>query len=131
MRRINPDTLPQPVGGAYAQIVIAGDHAYIAGQLGLDKDGTLIGDDHFTQAVQAFSNLKAALAAIESRPDQIAQMTLNVAQHRPEVLEAIGRAGDQVFGADWPVTATTLIGVQVLGMPEWLIEVQATVYLGS
>ena len=131
MRRLNPETLPTPAG-PYAHIVFAGDFAFIAGQLALDVQGQLIGgDDHQAQAVQSFTNLKLALEAIGVGRERIARMTLNIARHTPPVLEMIGKAGEAVFGPDWPISATTLIGVQTLGLPEWLVETEAQVYLGD
>ena len=41
------------------------------------------------------------------------------------MVPVIFAAGREVFGADWPVTASVLIGVQALGHPDWLIEIDA------
>jgi 2-iminobutanoate/2-iminopropanoate deaminase len=63
-RFINPETLSKPPG--YTHVVEASAPArlvYIAGQLGLDRDGKL-GSDFRAQAVQTFENLKNALAAV-------------------------------------------------------------------
>src|SRR5262249_23356469 len=63
-RFINPDTLSKPPG--YTHVVEAttpGRIVYIAGQLGIDREGKLSSDFRL-QAVQTFENLKNALAAV-------------------------------------------------------------------
>jgi enamine deaminase RidA (YjgF/YER057c/UK114 family) len=63
-RFINPDALSKPPG--YTHVVEAtapGRIVYIAGQLGVDREGNVVGDFR-EQAVQTFENLKAALAAV-------------------------------------------------------------------
>jgi enamine deaminase RidA (YjgF/YER057c/UK114 family) len=63
-RFINPEALSRPPG--YTHVVEATAPArivYIAGQLGVDRDGKVVGDFR-EQAVQTFENLKSALAAV-------------------------------------------------------------------
>ena len=63
-RFINPDALSKPPG--YTHVVEASAPArivYVAGQLGVDRDGKVVGDFR-RQAVQTFENLKSALAAV-------------------------------------------------------------------
>jgi enamine deaminase RidA (YjgF/YER057c/UK114 family) len=63
-RFINPDALSKPPG--YTHVVEATAPArivYIAGQLGVDRDGKVVGDFR-RQAEQTFENLKSALAAV-------------------------------------------------------------------
>lgn len=126
--KINPPTLMPPLFGLYAQAVVTDAHrlAFIAGQVAFDANGLLIGaNDYAAQARQAFTNLKNALAAVSAAPANVVRMTVYVVDHRPELVETIFGAGRDVFGADWPVTSSVLIGVQALGMPEWLVEVDA------
>lgn len=131
-QKLNPDSLAPPVMGLYAQIAIAptGRLAFIAGQVALDADGNLVGgDSHQAQARQCFANIAAALVALKVGPDRIVKMTINVAGHHPGLIAPIFGAGRDVFGDEWPVTASMLLGVQALGLPEWLVEVDAIVSL--
>ena len=67
VRFLNPATISKPPGYTHVvEISGAGRIVYIAGQLGLDRDGNLVGGagDFRVQAVQAFENLRAALAAV-------------------------------------------------------------------
>ena len=63
-RFLNPEALSKPPG--YTHVVEATAPArivYIAGQLGVDRDGKVVGDFR-RQAEQTFENLKSALAAV-------------------------------------------------------------------
>lgn len=126
--KINPPTLMPPLLGIYAQAVVTDARrlAFIAGQVALDANGGLIGaNDYDAQARQAFLNLKNALAALSAAPANVVRMTIYVVDHRSTLVATIFDAGREVFGVDWPVTSSVLIGVQALGMPEWLVEVDA------
>src|ERR1700722_5220336 len=133
IQRINPATLLAPIGNKHAHIVVppAGSRfAFIAGQVALDLAGAIVGrGDYYQQSHQCFENIRDPLAELHAEPQQIVKMTIYVLDYRPEMLELVSRAGDQVFGANWPVTATTLIGVQALGMSDFLVEIEAMVAL--
>lgn len=132
--RVNPSTMMPPFGNLYSQIAIApaGRQAFIAGQVALDREGRLVGaGDHRQQAVQCFINLRAAIEALDARPQQLLRMGIFVAGHRPELVEAIFSAGHEVFGSQWPVCASVMLGVQTLALPEWLVEVDGVVALGA
>jgi enamine deaminase RidA (YjgF/YER057c/UK114 family) len=74
-RFINPETMFVPPG--YTQVVETtgpGRIVYIAGQLGIDKDGRLPGDFR-SQAIQTYENLKEALAAVGGTFEHLVKMT--------------------------------------------------------
>jgi enamine deaminase RidA (YjgF/YER057c/UK114 family) len=52
-----------------------------------------------------------------------------VVDHTPDRLGVIGPAIAEFFG-DLPPAANTLIGVQALALPEFLIEVEMTAVIG-
>src|SRR5262249_55459371 len=62
-RFINPQALGRPPGYTHVvEVTAPGRIVYIAGQLGVDRDGKI--GDFQRQAVQTFENLKTALAAV-------------------------------------------------------------------
>jgi len=64
IRFINPQALGKPPGYTHVvEITAPGRIVYIAGQLGIDREGKLSSDIR-RQAVEAFENLKQALAAV-------------------------------------------------------------------
>jgi len=121
---INPADLPKPL--SYHQVAVATGTrlVFVAGQVSEDVAGDLIGEGDFAlQARTAFANVGRALAAAGARPDQVARITIYVVAHRPELLRLISDARDAVFGDHRP--ADTLLGVETLAEPGYLIEVEA------
>lgn len=75
------------------------------------------------QARQVFANLGVALAAAQASPGQVAKITIYVVRHRPAYLPVVEAARMTLFGDHKP--ADTLLGVETLAQPEYLIEVDA------
>jgi enamine deaminase RidA (YjgF/YER057c/UK114 family) len=126
---IDPADLPTPE--SYTQVVVATGSrlVFVSGQVSEDTEGNLLGaGDLAAQARQAFANLGRALMAAGARPDQVARITIYVAGHRPEYIPLISEARIAVFGDHKP--ADTLLGVQTLAEPGYLIEVEAIAVTG-
>lgn len=131
LTKINPDTLALPMENLFANIVVTPPGArlaFIAGQVATDRQGNVVGvGSHADQAAQCFKNISDALAAIDAKPDHVTQMTIIVVNYEDALLEVINKAGADVFGDEWPVTATTLIGAAALANSAFLVEVNAVV----
>jgi enamine deaminase RidA (YjgF/YER057c/UK114 family) len=97
---------------------------FVAGQEPEDEQGNLVGPgDLAVQARQVFANLGRALAAAGAGPEQVTKITIFVVQYRREDLPAIEAGRVALFGDHKP--ADTLVGVEALSRPEYLIEVEA------
>ena len=121
---INPEDLPKPQ--SYHQVAVATGSrlVFVAGQVSEDIHGNLVGEGDFAlQARTAFANVGRALAAAGARVDEVARITIYVAGHRAELIPLISEARDAVFGDHRP--ADTLLGVETLAEPGYLIEVEA------
>jgi len=127
---INPGDLPVPPTYTHVVVATASSLVFVAGQEPEDADGNLVGaGDLAVQARQVFANLGRALAAAGARPDQVAKITIYVVRHRPEYLPVIEAERARLFGDHKP--ADTLVGVETLARPEYLIEVDAVALLGG
>jgi enamine deaminase RidA (YjgF/YER057c/UK114 family) len=121
---INPEELPKPA--SYTQVIAATGSrlVFVAGQVADDAQGNLVGpDDLAAQARQAFANVGRCLTAARARPEQVTKITIYVVHHRPEYLPHISQARIAAFGDHKP--ADTLVGVETLAEPGYLIEVDA------
>jgi enamine deaminase RidA (YjgF/YER057c/UK114 family) len=131
VEKLNPVELTQAFSHLIAQIAIGPPGARLAaisGQVAVNAEGALIGGaDHAAQARQCFTNIRAALAAVGAGTHDMLQMRIHVVGHRPDLVPLIFAAGHDVFREDWPVCASTWIGVETLAMPEWLVEIDALV----
>jgi enamine deaminase RidA (YjgF/YER057c/UK114 family) len=124
LERINPDDLPTPLGYAHVIVATGSRLVFVAGQEPEDEQGKLVGPgDLAVQARQVFANLGRALAAAGAGPEQVTKITIFVVQYRREDLPAIEAGRVALFGDHKP--ADTLVGVEALSRPEYLIEVEA------
>ncbi len=100
--------------------------AFIAGQVALTPDGSLVGvGDVDAQLRQVFANLRAAVEAAGGTLNNIASLTVyvkDIAHHR-NYLKVLA----EEFAGWRP--AETLVQVAALGLPELLVEIQATAVL--
>lgn len=99
---------------------------HLSGQVAWDVDGNLTGaGDHAVQAATIADNITTALAAVGATWDDVVKETIYVVDHRPELVPAI-------FGAlrRGPAPASTLVPVQALFRPGFLIEVEVVAAVG-
>ena len=130
IERLDPDGLSKPL--TYSHVVVAQGSrlVFVAGQVALDADGNLVGrDDVAAQAGQVYRNIRTALAAVGAGPEDIVKLTTLVVNHRAEYLQLIADVRRQELGDIRP--ASTLIGVQALARPEFLIEIEAIASLNG
>jgi enamine deaminase RidA (YjgF/YER057c/UK114 family) len=121
---INPDDLPTPHAYTHVAVASGARLMFVAGQEPEDERGNLVGaGDLAAQAHQVFANVGRALAAGGARLDQVAKITIYVVHYRREQLPVIDEARTALFGDHKP--ADTLVGVEALSRPEFLIEVEA------
>jgi enamine deaminase RidA (YjgF/YER057c/UK114 family) len=127
---INPAELPIPPTCTHVIVTTGSRLVFVAGQEPEDIEGNVVGiGDLAAQARQVFANLRRALAAAGARTDQVAKITIYVVHHRREYLPVIEDARVSLFGDHKPVD--TLVGVESLTRPEYLIEVDAIAVTGD
>ena len=123
LERPQPAALPVT---RYAQVVVARGSRliFVSGQVSVDDRGQVVAPGDFAgQVRQSHANLVAALSAAGASTGDIAKLTTYVVGYRPELLEAIRDARASVLGSvDSP--ASTLVGVEALASPDYLIEVE-------
>ena len=129
LRFMNPPAIAKP--GGYSHVVEAtgpGRIVYIAGQLGLKPDGSIAGDFR-AQAVQAFENLKSALASVGATFDDVVKLN-NYLLDIGANLGTYREVRDKYINVAQPPASTT-IGIPALARPDALYEVEAVVILAK
>jgi enamine deaminase RidA (YjgF/YER057c/UK114 family) len=125
-----PDGLFKPA--VFSQVVVAtgGRTVFISGQVSMDAKGNLVAPGDFAgQVRQVYANIEKALAGAGASPSDVTKLTTYVVGYRPEMRSIIGEARIAVFGSvDLP--ASTLVGVQALAEPGYLVEVEAIAVIG-
>ena len=128
-RFMNPAAIAKP--GGYTHVVEVtgpGRIVYIAGQLGLKPDGNMAGDFR-AQAIQAFENLKAALAAVGAGFDDVVKLN-NYLVDIASNLSIYREVRDRYVNTAQPPASTT-VGVPALARADALFEVEAVVMLAK
>jgi len=122
---INPPTLATPRGYTHAVTATSGKMIFIAGQVAWDVKGEIVGQgDLRAQATQAYTNLKAALAAVGATTADVVKMNTYVVSFKSADLPVIREVRSQFFPQE-NLPASTLVGVQALAMDGLLIEIEA------
>ena len=127
-QHIQPGNLWPSTQYGFSQVVVSTGTKTIhcAGQTAWDKDMNLVGGDNLEQqAAQALENIKSALAAAGATLKDVVRLDIYVVDYDSDKIPAIGAAMSRYFDPDH-LPANTLLGIDALAMPEFLIEITAT-----
>ena len=121
---VRPAQLTPQVPYAYAAVVRPGRAVFTAGACPLGPDGKTVAPGDITaQAEQVMANLVTTLQAAGAQLSDVVKTTVYVASSQRADLVAAWNVVRAAFGDhDAP---STLAGVQVLGYPDQLVEVEA------
>jgi enamine deaminase RidA (YjgF/YER057c/UK114 family) len=122
---INPEGVAKPFGYSHVVTVSRADRLiFLAGQVALDAQGNLAGKgDVQAQVEQCLRNLVAGLEAAGATVANIVKMNTYIVGYRPDMLPAIREARAKFFTSGDP-PASTLVGVQALAGPDFLVEIE-------
>ena len=125
---LNPPELPD-WSSLFSQVVIAEGSPLrviaVSGQVGVDRSEAVPGDGSFAaQLDRAFKNLVVALAAASCSAAEMIKLTIYVVGYSSEKAGVIKETVTRHFGSR-PLPACSLIGVEALARPEFLVEVEA------
>ena len=124
VERINPEELARPSGFSHAVAASAGRTVYLAGQIGMDRNGKLAAGGVVPQFEQALGNLLTALAAAGGQPEDLVSLTIyltDVEDYQAHGKE-IGAVWRRLAGTQYPAMAG--VGVTRLWDPAALVEIQ-------
>ena len=127
IRFSNPKTLAKPPGYSYVVEATGPNRLiFIAGQLGLDMENNLVGDDFRSQAEKAIENLKLALTDAGATVEDVVKINnyLVDMSHIPIFREV----RDKHFNMSAPPASTT-VAISQLARPGALFEIEAIAVL--
>jgi enamine deaminase RidA (YjgF/YER057c/UK114 family) len=131
LRFLQPDASSKQVGYSHVvEATVPGRIVYVAGQMGLDSNGNLVGPpgDFRAQATQAWENVRNALAAAGGGLEhivKISQFLLHLRAHQPLIREVRAK----FFNPDLPPPASTMVQVGAFTREGALYEVEAVAVL--
>jgi enamine deaminase RidA (YjgF/YER057c/UK114 family) len=124
-RFINPEGLARP--GVYTPVVVArgGRTIYVSGQVPQNSKGELVGgDDLVAQAEQVYRNLELALKGAGATFSDVVKLNVYVVNFKPEYRDLLQSVRVRHVSKENP-PASTLVGVQALARPGFLVEIEA------
>ena len=124
---VNPPAISRPRG--YTHVVKAGDTAYLAGQIAVAADGSIVGaGDAEAQVRQIWRNIEAAVRSVGGSLADVVKTTTYVTDIAHAT--AVRKVRDEIYAADPPPTSTLLV-VAGLAHPELLVEIEAVAVVSS
>jgi enamine deaminase RidA (YjgF/YER057c/UK114 family) len=124
VERINPTELARPSGFSHAVSVPAGRMVFLAGQIGMERNGTVAAGGVVPQFERALANLLTALGAAGGLPEDLVSLTIyltDVEDYQAHGKE-IGAVWRRLAGTGYPAMAG--VGVTRLWDPAALVEIQ-------
>jgi len=110
----------------YSHAAKASNTLYIAGQIAKDMDGNLVGRGDFEKQVrQVYENLKNIVEETKGSLQNIVKMTTFLTHY--SYIETYRSIRDEYFPE--PCPPNTLLIVESLALPEYMIEVEAVAIL--
>jgi enamine deaminase RidA (YjgF/YER057c/UK114 family) len=123
IKLINPEELARPSGFSHA-VAATGRMVFLAGQIGMDRNGNVVDGGVVAQFEQALGNLLTALAAAGGQPEDLVSLTIyliDVEDYQAHGKE-IGAVWRRLAGTEYPAMAG--VGVTRLWDAAALVEIQ-------
>jgi 2-iminobutanoate/2-iminopropanoate deaminase len=121
LQRVNPPGLSTPQ--TYAHVVRAGNTVFVAGQVGADAQGKVVGPGMKEQVEQVLSNLRTALASQKLDFSHVAKINIYVLSIDEFRAPDVAAIRSKYFGTNRP--ASTLVQVARLADPAYKVEIEA------
>jgi enamine deaminase RidA (YjgF/YER057c/UK114 family) len=125
----NPAQLAEPLG-KYSHVSHAGGLVFVAGQVGIHRDGTLAGPDLPAQMRQVFANIGAALAARGAVFSDVMKFTTYLTD--ASLIAPFYETREALFAklfADGQYPPNTLLVIDRLVRPEYVLEIEAVAHV--
>jgi enamine deaminase RidA (YjgF/YER057c/UK114 family) len=127
LERSNPDGMHLPPGYHHVTVAETTRMVFLAGQCPLDPHGNLVGaDDLAAQVDQVLHNIGTALTSAGATPADVVRTVIYIASADRDDLAAVWTRLHQSTMAEAFTSASTLLGVNQLGYPGQLLEIDVT-----
>jgi enamine deaminase RidA (YjgF/YER057c/UK114 family) len=125
---VNPKELAPPRGFSHG-IRGRGEYLFVAGQIGWDGDGRLVGDDFVAQFGKALENVLAVVREAGGEPASLVRLAIYVTDKREyrERTREVGAVYRERMGKHFP--AMTLLEVKALLEDGAKVELEAVALL--
>lgn len=122
---VNPPELKDAKAIGYNHGIVANGTFYMAGQVAMDADDAVIGDDIETQARTAYENVKVLLAAIGKGFEDIVKVTTHIIDPHERYYDGYKQVYWERFEPPYP--CHTVLGADQLAHEDYLLEIEVEV----
>lgn len=126
---VNPEPLKDARSIGYNHAIIADGAFYMAGQVAMDADSNVVGDDIETQARKAYENVGHLLDAIGKGYEDVAKVTTHVVDPKERYFDGYKAVYMDTFSEPYP--CHTVLGAAQLAHEAYLVEVEIEVPLSE
>ena len=126
---INPPELKDARGIGYNHAVVDGGQFYMAGQVAMDADSNVVGNDIETQARKAYENVGILLDAVGKTFADVAKVTTHIVDPVEHYYDGYKEVYWETF--DEPYPCHTVLGHDQLANEDYLVEVEVEVPLSD
>lgn len=122
---INPPELKDARSIGYNHAIVAGRSLYSAGQVAMDGDSNVVGDDIATQARKAYENVETLLGTVGKDLKDITKVTTHVVDLEDNYYDGYKEVYRDVFSEPYP--CHTVLGADQLAHQDYLVEIEVEV----
>jgi len=119
---INPPQLKDARDIGYNHAIIDGQTFYMAGQVAMDENSNIVGDDIETQTRKAYENVKTLLATIDKTLADVAKVTTHIVDPKHHYYNGYKKVYWEMF--DEPYPCHTVLGHEQLANDDYLVEIE-------
>ena len=119
---INPPELKDARSIGYNHAIVSGGEFYMAGQVAMDQNGEIVGDDIETQARKAYENVSILLAAIGKAFTDVTKVTTHIIEPHERYFDGYKDVYWEMFEEPYP--CHTVLGAHQLAHEEYLLEIE-------
>ena len=124
---INPTQLKDARDIGYNHAIIDGRTFYMAGQVAMDADSNVVGNNIETQARKAYENVEILLETIGKTLADVAKVTTHIVDPNSHYYEGYKEVYWETF--DEPYPCHTVLGHEQLANENYLVEIEVEVPL--
>jgi len=122
---INPSSLKDARSIGYNHAIIADGTFYMAGQVAMDADSTVVGDDIEAQARKAYENAGTLLETAGKGFADVVKVTTHIVEPHERYFEGYKQVYLETFTEPYP--CHTVLGAHQLAHEDYLVEIELEV----
>jgi len=122
---INPPQLKDAREIGYNHAIVDDGTFYMAGQVAMNDDSTVVGDDIETQARKAYENVGILLEAVGKTYADVAKVTTHIVDPDEHYYDGYKTVYWETFEQPYP--CHTVLGHEQLANEEYLVEIEVEI----